>query len=164
MIWREIPGYEGRYRISEFGVVQSSHQNGPLSKRTDWWDMSRPLAKSGHELVYLWDSATKKRVRRLVHQLVAELFLPRVSGKNCVNHIDGNKINNHFSNLEWCTLQENMKHAWRTGLCKPPKLTPEQVREIRSCGGLDTATASRFGVSQVMVTKIRARKAWRSVE
>lgn len=46
---------------------------------------------------------------------------------------------------------------------RPKKLTPEMVEEIITCGGLDTPTAERFGVSQVMVSNIRAGRAWRSV-
>jgi len=112
--------------------------------------------------VYLW-SRKAGRVRRLVHQLVAEAFIPKVAGKDCVNHLNGVVSDNRVENLEWCTRQENMQHAWRTGLCKPQKLTPDLVREILSCGGLDTEVAKRFGVSQVLVTKIRARKIWKSV-
>ena len=45
------------------------------------------------------------------HRLVALLFLEKPDGCNVVNHIDGNKLNNHFSNLEWCTAYDNNKHA-----------------------------------------------------
>lgn len=61
----------------------------------------------------------------LVHRLMAETFLPKIEGKNYVNHIDGNKANNLLFNLEWCTHQENMVHAWENGLNK----TSERQRE-----------------------------------
>lgn len=54
--------------------------------------------------------------RILVHQLVARQFLPRIEGKTQVNHIDGNKINNHVNNLAWVDNSENQLHAFETGL------------------------------------------------
>jgi len=157
-----LPGYEGRYRVSDIGVVQSCCSKSGPRRIVEWWDMALGKDTNGYPLVYLW-SRKAGRVRRLVHQLVAEAFIPKVAGKDCVNHLNGVVSDNRVENLEWCTRQENMQHAWRTGLCKPQKLTPDLVREILSCGGLDTEVAKRFGVSQVLVTKIRARKIWKSV-
>lgn len=51
-----------------------------------------------------------------LHRLLAEAFLFKPEGKNYVNHKDGNKLNNDLSNLEWCTHQENMMHAYKMGL------------------------------------------------
>lgn len=74
-----------------------------------------------------------------VHRLVAKAFIPNPENKPQVNHIDGNKENNHVSNLEWCTNAENGKHAFDTGLRSKEKcsrnaalrkLTEEQVKNI----------------------------------
>lgn len=164
--WRLIPGYDGLYRVSNDGRVQSCSSSSPRrGGRGAWWDMSLTPDRIGYPLVYLWDRTKHPhRVRRLVHQLVAELFLPVPSAeRTCVNHLNGIKDDNRAENLEWCTRLENMRHAWTTGLCRPQKLTADAVREILTCGGNDTTTAARFGVSQVLVTKIRARKLWRHV-
>ena len=56
------------------------------------------------------------RTTYMVHRLVAEGFCLNPENKRFVNHLDGNKLNNHFSNLEWCTIAENNAHARRTGL------------------------------------------------
>lgn len=60
---------------------------------------------------------------KMVHRLVAEHFChnPDPSTKKWVNHIDGNKLNNNYSNLEWCTIKENNQHARDTGLWVQPK-------------------------------------------
>lgn len=55
---------------------------------------------------------------KLVHRLLAEVFIPNPKGLPAVNHVDGDKGNNDLSNLEWCTHSENQNHAWKTGLQK----------------------------------------------
>ncbi len=75
-----------------------------------------------------------------VHRLVAEAFIPNPLNLSQINHIDGNKNNNHVSNLEWCDNSHNQLHAWKNGLkdvtkmsehSSLRKLTIEQVRFIK---------------------------------
>lgn len=73
--------------------------------------------KNGYMFAELYHHGDKQHVR--VHRMVAEAFIPNPEGKPHVNHIDGNKTNNHVSNLEWVTNLENIHHAWNTGLCRP---------------------------------------------
>ena len=51
-----------------------------------------------------------------VHRVIAKAFLAFESGKDFVNHKDGDKTNNAVENLEWCTRSENMEHAYKIGL------------------------------------------------
>ena len=66
---------------------------------------------------------------KTVHRLVADAFLGKHPGMQ-VNHIDGNKSNNHVSNLEWCSSSENNQHAYNANLRNPPK--EKQVRIIET--------------------------------
>lgn len=73
-----------------------------------------------------------------VHRLVAYLYCENPNNYNVVNHKDGNKLNNHYTNLEWCTAEHNEKHSLDTGL-KPKgeshylaTFTEAQLRECLS--------------------------------
>lgn len=68
------------------------------------------LTKKGYRTVELDGKA------HTVHRLVALVFIPNLLKKEQINHKDGNKLNNNVENLEWCTNEENMRHAYNVGL------------------------------------------------
>ena len=105
-IWRPIPDYEG-YHESSYGRAKS-FKNGTVK-------ILKPhLSKNGYLRVTLFKGGKHKHFS--VARLVATLFIPNPEGKQQVNHRDGNKFNNHVSNLEWATALENQLHAYETGL------------------------------------------------
>lgn len=68
------------------------------------------------------------RLRFKVHHLVAKLFVENANNKPYINHIDGNKLNNSYTNLEWCTHKENMEHASKIGLIsKKPRTLGKKI-------------------------------------
>jgi len=78
--------------------------------------------------VDLWKNNKGKTFN--VHRLVAETFIDNPNNYKYINHIDGNKLNNNVSNLEFCTQCHNMKEAYRIGLMKPHKHTEETKKKI----------------------------------
>ena len=122
--WKPIDGYNGDYLISDHGRVRSLKRHG---------DRLMPLTKQrkGYYYVMLWDSNKQKGKCCRVNRLVAQHFLPNPDQLPEVNHIDGNKTNNHVSNLEWCTRQHNIRHSWDTGLATPHALSDEGKQRLR---------------------------------
>lgn len=94
-------GYPG-YFISEDGDVYSDKRKTVLKKIFNYF--------SPYERHSLYTFGTKKI--RYIHRLVAFYFVPNVKNLSEVNHKDGNKRNNHFSNLMWCTRSENIQHSY----------------------------------------------------
>lgn len=110
--WRPIIGYLD-YFISNQGNVKSLKGKQPrlLKQKTD---------SDGYKRVAL-SNGTGKLKHFGVHRLVAIHFIENTDGKPVVNHLDGDKSNNDFTNLEWATISENGKHAYSIGLTKRTK-------------------------------------------
>jgi predicted XRE-type DNA-binding protein len=101
-----------------------------------------------------------------VHEFIAVAGGLDVLGMN-VNHIDGNKKNNSFANLEVVTSRENTLHAVKNDLCGGAKLTAEQVTELRNLYAKEKMTQTeigkKFGIGQTNVSEIVRRKTWTEV-
>ncbi len=116
-IWKKIDGFE--YEVSSYGRVKALSRkvwNGRI-----WHNKEERILKNrgGEHYQYITLCDNGKYKKQYIHRLVAESFIPNVDDKPEVNHIDGDKTNNNISNLEWNTISENRKHAFKTGLIKP---------------------------------------------
>ena len=112
VIWENIVGYEGLYRVNCFGDVNSlNYRHEKVSKI-----LKQHLVPKGYLNVTLCKEGGIKKFS--IHRLVATAFISNPNNLPQVNHIDGNKQNNNVGNLEWCTPSENIRHAVKIGLIK----------------------------------------------
>lgn len=94
------------YKIYSDGKIWSSITNKFLKEN---------ISSKGYYYTFLYHKNKKYRVFN--HILIAQYFVNKDNPlKNIVNHKDGNKKNNHYTNLEWCTYSENLLHAYRNNL------------------------------------------------
>lgn len=107
----------------------------------------------GYKQVFVF--VRNKRYMRYVHRLVAECFVPNPDNAPEVNHKDGDKGNNSFDNLEWCTRSENQRHAIRMGLRHPS----ERQRIAASITGKRSIKLAREGWKKWAKTEA-AREHW----
>lgn len=122
-IWKDIEGYEGFYQVSSFGNVRSLDRTvifERMGKTTSRHWKGQPLKLKlndyGYFCVHLRKGQEDKQNHITVHCLVAKAFIANSEGKPTVNHKDGVKTNNHYSNLEWSTEKEQIDHAIANGL------------------------------------------------
>ena len=152
-VWRDIPGYEGRYQVSDLGRVRRVLLPNLGGKN-----------KNGYVQVYLPDGGVryghsngKNRHgnRAFVHRLVAATFLGLdLSSGLEVNHLDGNRSNNRVLNLELVTRSGNIRHAhtlpWRKPLpaWKLGRANWNAIRKLYATGAhTHRSLAAMFGVS-----------------
>lgn len=98
-IWKDIKGYEGMYKVSNFGKVMNVKTQRIISD----------YSMKGYRMVQLWKNNIRKGI--CVHRLVAEAFIDNPYNLPQVNHIDENKSNNNVTNLEWCSISYNQNHG-----------------------------------------------------
>lgn len=112
--FKYIKGYNNKYYITRDGkVFIADYKNTGVPKEMI------PRIIAGYYALGLEGNKTgNKRNQKIykIHRLLAEYFIPNPSNKPCVNHIDGNKLNNSLDNLEWATISENTKHAYANKL------------------------------------------------
>ena len=157
-VWKDIPGYKGRYQASSMGRIKSVERK--VYRKDPWGgDSSRHVAErilkprtvsSGYRSVDLG-----VRNHQLVHRLVALTFLPHKKEQIVVNHKNGAKDDNRVENLEWLTVKENALHCRdvllktagrrRTRVqCVETGEIFEYAQEAAACTGANAASISRI--------------------
>ncbi|MGB5637215.1 MAG: NUMOD4 domain-containing protein [Waterburya sp.] len=177
-VFVDIRGYEGYYQVSNYGNVKSLDR--VIKEKTGKTQTlkSRILKPRTNPSGYYYVGLRKNGTRATfaIHQLLAQAFIPNPNNKKTVNHIDGNKLNNSVSNLEWTTYSENLEHAYKTGLrraVKPSevasknykrKLAEQQVREIKLLIAVKSLTlkqiANQYNVGRSTVGSIKSGRNW----
>lgn len=149
------------YKVSNMGVVKNSKDR-----------IRRPGLVGRHrDRLQMMFQINGVLERVYVHQLVARAFIPNPLNKLYINHIDNNPLNNNASNLEWCTHQENMDHMTKQkryrNIPRPGvkhhncKLTETDAQEIRNSSDKQKIIASRYGISQQQVSRIKTGIRWK---
>lgn len=117
--YKDIPNYEGLYQVSNLGNIKSVARSYTNSKGKAYNIKERILKLTISNGYYSVTLNNKSKKRFTIHRLVAQVFISNPENKEEVNHKDGNKLNNCYNNLEWCTKSENTLHAYRIGLMTP---------------------------------------------
>ena len=183
-IWKDVIGYEGYYQVSNLGNVRSiDHQT---IKKNRWsgttvQSIKGRVLKQGlnggrkgtkYPCVILTIGNSSTQIGYSVHRLVAIAFVPNPYSKLEVNHKDGNKLNNYFNNLEWCTRKENVQHSvnagsiFRDGVHPLAKITLSKVIEIKkqlSDGIKQCEIARQHNIKQYTVQNISSGKTWKHI-
>lgn len=135
-VWRDIPGYENYYQVSNLGNVKSYRTCKVLKT---------PVASNGYKVLNLCVGGQKMFT---VHSLVAMAFIGQ-SNRQTINHIDGNKLNNRLDNLELVSYRDNNVHALNMGL-RSRKIKRDDVPVIKSLyhsGTTKTQIARNYNVN-----------------
>lgn len=122
----------GSYQISNHGRINSLIGNQPRIMKTEIDEYER--------IQLITINGEKKHFS--VHRLVAFEFLPGYGPDKQVNHINGEKLDNHVRNLEWVTLSQNLKHAFATGLAVSPNVILSESDAILICQSLNKNNGS----------------------
>ena len=153
-----------KYLISETGKIYSLFSNKVLTPTLE--------PNIGYYRVKMVSDDGEKKTF-LVHRLVALAFIPNPDNKAEVNHIDGDRLNNDVSNLEWVTREETMKHAHslklrdNTGTGNPRNILSEQdvvdIYEKLLDGARVSDLSEYYNVSRPTISDIKAKRNWKEL-
>jgi hypothetical protein len=137
----------------------------------DGKELSTSLTNKGYKDACMYLNSKRKHLS--IHRAVAILYVPNPDNKPQVNHIDGNKLNNHYSNLEWVSNRENKDHALENGLYAKGTdmpnsvLTEDDIKYIRENYKYKdsefgtTGLAKKFNTNGSRIWKIVNNKVWK---
>ena len=164
--WKSITGWEKSHCVSNLGRVKSLKRViKNTGKNTEYVIdekiMKTNLVGAGYMGLIIGTNGIKKRF--YLHRLVAEAFIDNPENKPCINHKDGNKLNNYIENLEWVTYKENSIHGYKTGLM-PTKITKNEANQIRQLyltgKYKQSEIGEMFNLTQGTVGKIIRNELW----
>lgn len=177
-VWKPITGYPN-YEISNCGRVRSLERKIRYLHSVTREEhfrlyesklLKQQLTKFGYYFVQPYNDNGSKN--KTIHRLVAIEFVENPHNFNVVNHIDGNKKNNRFDNLEWCTDAYNHEHAQREGLLAKgsrvasAKLNERCVIAIKKLlleGWTHDKVSALFEVSRTTITLIENGATWKHI-
>lgn len=113
-IWKDVPGYEGLYQVSNLGRVKSVDRTIIKKNGISQHFKSKIISVWISDYIYVWLSKNGKGKTYAIHNLVAKAFLPNAKNELCVNHKDENKHNNNVNNLEWCNYIYNNNYNFKS--------------------------------------------------
>lgn len=119
--WKPVNGYEGIYEVSNFGDIRNVATGRILKQKVE---------RNGYVRVHLSKDGIAKSL--LLHRIVAEAFLENPHNFCTINHIDENKQNNSFSNLEWCDM--SYQNRYGIGALKRNKAKERAVIQMDMSG------------------------------
>lgn len=175
---RDIEGFGNRYAITKNGrvwrkaIIGYDKRNRP--KKQGGYFLKTLKTQHGYLAVDIsLDGVTK---RKYIHRLLAQAHIPNLENKPQINHKNGIKTDNRLRNLEWCTIRENVLHAFSTGLIKPheglrgeksnsAKLTwkqVEEIRKLRSAGETLEGIGKKYGVHLTTIWLIVKNRNWKN--
>ena len=180
--WKPVPGYDGRYEVSDWGRVRSLN---PTGHQPSVIYLRPKVGRGGYHVVRLYKDKVWREFG--IHRLVLIAFVGLDADRREANHKDGDKANNHLSNLEWLTRRENHMHALKLGLKLHPrqyrkrngkpeprgvdhptaKLSEEQVRDIKymlRMGIGPTRIASALGINRTTINAIKFGVTWTHID
>lgn len=157
VIWKTIPGSNGKYEVSNFGAVRSKGH----------FELKRRYDRGGYYGFFIRLNGVQRRYWS--HRLVLEAFgFPQPDGME-VNHKNGIRDDNRPENLEWVTRRQNSHHkkslgTWPSGENNGRAvLTWPLVRAIRGLlaqGNMQKHLAAKFGVSYQLISEIHRGRCW----
>lgn len=160
-IWKDIAGYDGLYQVSNMGNIKSLRGK----KQT----ILKNIVSMGYCQTNLCKNSKCNTIR--IHRLVAQAFIINKYNKPFINHINGDKSDNRAENLEWCTHNENVQHAYKLGLNKNycenhynAKLTNNDVIEILNSKMKQRDIAKKYSVNERIISAIKRGKRYNKIQ
>lgn len=150
--WKPVKGYDGEYLISDHGRVKSIKNYVNDVPETREKIISPHITHRNYLRVTL--SYKGKKRKHYIARLVAEHFVERPNKQKLqVNHRDGDKMNNHYLNLEWVTPKENVQHAFDNGL-RERKHDHQQIIDEYKSGMLYRHIAQKHNTTERYIHRI----------